>query len=98
MRVQCRPGQKRGFDVRAALHGLVHGTAPGNIQKLGAFGFVQIAGQDAEVTYAGAAPSLVAGVLQVNCRIPAGVPSGDIPIVLISGHAHSGAGVTVSVQ
>jgi uncharacterized protein (TIGR03437 family) len=52
----------------------------------------------AEVLYAGAAPTLVAGVLQVNLRIPLDTPSGDIPVVLLVGTVSSRAGVTVAVQ
>jgi uncharacterized protein (TIGR03437 family) len=37
---------------------------------------VKIGGIDAEVLYAGAAPSLVAGVMQVNVRVPAQAPMG----------------------
>jgi hypothetical protein len=34
---------------------------------------VMIGGQPAEVIYSGAAPGLVAGVVQVNARVPAGI-------------------------
>jgi uncharacterized protein (TIGR03437 family) len=37
---------------------------------------VQIGGLDAEVLHAGAAAGLIAGVLQVDCRVPANVASG----------------------
>jgi uncharacterized protein (TIGR03437 family) len=58
-----------------------------------------IAGLVAQVLYAGAAPELVAGVLQVNCVIPADAPSGPaVPIVLTVGPASSQAGVTLSVK
>jgi uncharacterized protein (TIGR03437 family) len=59
---------------------------------------VFIDGVQAEVTYQGAAPSLVAGVLQVNARIPAGARSGNLPILLKIGDALSRDGVTVSVR
>ena len=59
---------------------------------------VQIGGQEAQVNYAGAATSFVAGVLQVNVQIPAGVPSGNVPVVLKVGDASSQAGVTVAIQ
>lgn len=59
---------------------------------------VTIDGQDAEVLYAGAAPGLVAGVLQVNVRLPGGIHSGAVPVVLRIGQASSQSGVTVSVQ
>jgi uncharacterized protein (TIGR03437 family) len=60
---------------------------------------VQIGGQEAEVLYAGAAPNTVAGVLQVNARIPSDISPGTrVPVVLIIGHARSAAGVTVAVH
>jgi uncharacterized protein (TIGR03437 family) len=60
---------------------------------------VQINGQTAEVTYAGAAPGEVAGMLQVNARIPANVPSGaSVPVTITVGDATSQAGVTVAIK
>ncbi len=59
---------------------------------------VQIGGMAAEVLYLGAAPGLVAGVLQVNVRVPAAVASGNIPIVLTVAGADSQAGATISVR
>ena len=58
----------------------------------------KIGGLDADVLYAGAAPALVAGVLQINLRIPPGVPSGPAPVVVTIGDRASQAGVTVFVQ
>ncbi|MBI3697004.1 MAG: IPT/TIG domain-containing protein, partial [Acidobacteria bacterium] len=43
---------------------------------------VKIGGLDADILYAGAAPGLVAGVLQVNAKVPDGVASGAVPVVL----------------
>jgi uncharacterized protein (TIGR03437 family) len=58
----------------------------------------QIAGLDAKVLYAGAAPGMVAGVLQVNCLVPLDSPSGyAVPIVLSVGKTSSPAGVTVAI-
>jgi uncharacterized protein (TIGR03437 family) len=60
---------------------------------------VQIGGLPAEVTYAGAAPSLPAGVFQVNARIPAGVVRGTSAAVSVAvGTASSQAGVTVAIK
>jgi uncharacterized protein (TIGR03437 family) len=51
---------------------------------------VQVAGANAEILYAGAAPGMIAGVLQVNCRIPVDLPAGaSIPLVLTVGEAAS---------
>ena len=55
-------------------------------------------GKPAEVQYAGAAPGAVAGLLQVNVRIPADASSGDVPVQIQVGNAVSQAGITVSVK
>jgi uncharacterized protein (TIGR03437 family) len=57
-----------------------------------------VAGQPATVDYAGDAPGLVAGVLQVNITIPAGTPSGAQPVVINVGGVNSQSGITVYVQ
>jgi uncharacterized protein (TIGR03437 family) len=60
---------------------------------------VLIGGAQAEVLYAGAAPGLVAGVLQVNARIPQSAPSGPgVPVSLVVGNASSQSGLTLAVQ
>lgn len=59
---------------------------------------VKIGGIDAEVLYAGAAPSLVAGVLQLNVRVPAGVAAGEaVPVELLIGAFVSQLEVVMSV-
>ena len=60
---------------------------------------VRIGGQEAEVQYAGSAPFLVSGAMQINAKVPAGVlPGPAVPIEVIVGDAASPAGVTVSVR
>jgi len=59
---------------------------------------VRIGGLAAEVLYAGAAPGLVAGVIQVNVRIPAEAASGNVPVVVTVGSASSQADLTVAVR
>jgi uncharacterized protein (TIGR03437 family) len=60
---------------------------------------VFIGGLPADVLYAGGAPTLVAGVIQVNARIPAGVTVGPaVPIVLFVGSFRSQQNVTVAVR
>lgn len=59
---------------------------------------VTIGGQPAEVLYAGSAPGLVAGVLQVDARIPDGIDSSaQVPVILTVGATSSAPGVTVAV-
>ncbi len=59
---------------------------------------VWINGQTALYTYAGEAPGLVAGVMQLNVLIPANVPSGALSIQVSAGGNMTQSGITVSVQ
>jgi uncharacterized protein (TIGR03437 family) len=59
---------------------------------------VTMNGQPALYVYAGEAPGLVAGMMQLNVQIPANAPSGDLPILVSIGGNTSQNGVTVSVQ
>jgi uncharacterized protein (TIGR03437 family) len=59
---------------------------------------VSINGQPALYTYAGEAPGMVAGVMQLNVRIPANAPSGALSIQVSIGGNMSQNGITVSVQ
>jgi len=60
---------------------------------------VLIGGIDAQILYAGGAPGLVAGVLQVNARIPDGVAPGNaVPVSLVIGELNSQSGVTLAVN
>jgi uncharacterized protein (TIGR03437 family) len=58
---------------------------------------VKIGNVDAFVQYAGAAPQEVAGVLQVNVKVPAGLPAGPNSLVLTVGGVSSPANVTLYV-
>jgi uncharacterized protein (TIGR03437 family) len=61
---------------------------------------VTIGGVDATpgITYAGAAPTLVAGVFQIDVTVPMNVPAGAVPVVVSIGSASSQAGLTVSLK
>jgi uncharacterized protein (TIGR03437 family) len=75
----------------------VFNTAP--LAKLLLTATVQIGGLDAPVTYAGPAPGLVSGVLQINARVPAQAPSGAaVPVSLKIGNATSPPGVTLAIR
>jgi uncharacterized protein (TIGR03437 family) len=59
---------------------------------------VLVNGQPALYTYAGEAPGLAAGLLQLNVQIPANAPSGNLPITVSIGSNISQSNVTVSVR
>jgi uncharacterized protein (TIGR03437 family) len=59
---------------------------------------VTIGGQPAAVKYAGAAPGNIPGLFQINAQVPAGVPSGNVPVVVTIGSGASQSGVTLAVQ
>jgi len=60
---------------------------------------VLVDGQDTEITYAGAAPELVAGVLQVDFRLPQQVRTGAaVGILLKVGRFTSQPGVTLAIR
>ncbi len=58
---------------------------PRNTGKVEVF----VGGKPAEVLYAGVAPYMIAGVSQVNFTVPAGVPAGNQPVFVSSGHVQS---------
>lgn len=60
---------------------------------------VAIGGLEARVVYAGGAPGLVAGVVQINAIVPDGVVLGhDVPLILRIGENESQTGITVAVR
>lgn len=56
--------------------------------------------KDSELHYqaAGATPLMPSGVLQVNVKVPPGLPAGTVPILIRVGTAASQSGVTASVR
>jgi len=57
-----------------------------------------IGGVAAKVVYAGTAPGLVNGAMQVDLQIPTGLAPGPQPVVITVGTAVSQRGITVAVQ
>jgi uncharacterized protein (TIGR03437 family) len=58
---------------------------------------VTIGGLTAQIEYAGEAPGLVSGVLQVNAVIPAGIAPGSQPSVILTVGSASSAQQTITV-
>ena len=54
-----------------------------------------IGGKNANVSYAGGAVNLVAGVIQVNVLVPSGLPAGPVPVVLQIGNGNTQSLVTI---
>ena len=79
-----------GIDGRIATAG----SLPAPIRQVQAW----VDGKPAEVQYAGAAPGAVAGLFQVNVRIPLDAAAGDVPIVIQVGTASTQPGMTISVK
>jgi uncharacterized protein (TIGR03437 family) len=60
--------------------------------------YMRVGTDPASIDYAGSAPSLVNGALQVNVRIPDTAQSGNQPIKLIVGTAASAPGTTIAIR
>jgi uncharacterized protein (TIGR03437 family) len=58
----------------------------------------QVGGQSADIQYAGAAPGLVAGVLQVNVVIPSGVTGNAVPVTLQVGTSTTQPNLTIAIS
>jgi uncharacterized protein (TIGR03437 family) len=84
------------LDPQPADGQVVNGTAATRLVVTGS-----IAGIPAQVMYAGAAPGLLAGVVQVNLRVPADIAPVAapvaLPVTLVVGGVATPTGVTVSV-
>jgi len=59
---------------------------------------VTIGGKAAQIVYAGPGPGSVAGLYQINCTIPMGLPPGPAPVVVTSDGRQSQANLVVSVR
>ncbi len=57
-----------------------------------------IGGMNADIAYAGPAPGLVNGVLQVNLTVPKALSAGIYPVVITVGGVRTQDGVTIAVR
>lgn len=80
------------------LSGAVDGAMARTTISLGSAVRVSIAGRDAPVLYAGAAPGLINGAIQINVQIPADAPSGLAPITVNVNGQTSPAGATIEIR
>jgi uncharacterized protein (TIGR03437 family) len=51
-----------------------------------------------EIFYAGLSPGSISGLYQFNVQIPAGTPSGDVPVIIAIGGVQTQAGATIPIQ
>jgi uncharacterized protein (TIGR03437 family) len=59
---------------------------------------VLVSGQEAPLLYAGPAPGMIAGVTQINVRVPDTAASGLNSILIVAGDNSSQPGVTIAVK
>jgi uncharacterized protein (TIGR03437 family) len=59
-------------------------------------GSVTLASSD--VLYAGLSPGSISGLYQINVRVPASTPAGDIPVTITIGGFQTQSGATIPVQ
>jgi uncharacterized protein (TIGR03437 family) len=81
-----------------ALPGAVDGAEAAGAANLAAAVQVLIAGLNAPVLYAGAAPGLVNGVFQINVQVPGSTPSGAASITINIGGQASPLGATLAIR
>jgi uncharacterized protein (TIGR03437 family) len=86
-----------GQTVPAGVNGKIAATPPYAKPSLPVT--VTIGGVGATVTYAGGAPTSVAGLMQINVQVPANAPTGTtVPVTLSVGENAAQSGVTIAVN
>ena len=58
---------------------------------------VQINGQSTDVLYAGSAPGIISGIVQINVMVPEGV-SGAVPVAVQAGNNSGQPATTIAVR
>ncbi|MBI2689814.1 MAG: putative Ig domain-containing protein [Acidobacteria bacterium] len=88
-------GTGDGQTIPAGLDGTITGPDPGRTVLAVK---VTIGGKEGTVLYSGGAPGLVAGVTQINVRVPVDVAAGDaVPVALQIG-TETSSGATLAVR
>jgi uncharacterized protein (TIGR03437 family) len=59
---------------------------------------VLVGGREMEVLYAGPAPGLIAGLMQINIRLSTALSTGELPLLVVSDENPSQPGVTIAVR
>jgi uncharacterized protein (TIGR03437 family) len=81
-----------------AVEGAIDGTLARSAKSLGGTARVFIGGREAQISYAGAAPQLPAGVFQVNVLVPADTPPGNSALTMTVNGLESPKGVTLEIR
>ena len=88
-----------GLTTPAGVTGAISPADGSGLKNLVAAVSATVGGVPADVDYAGSAPGMVAGIAQVNVRIPANAQSGSsIPIVISMEASSTQSGVTLAIQ
>ena len=89
-------GTGGGVTTPAGIDGAI---TPGILYPLNVPATASLGGRTARVTYAGGAPGLVSGALQMNVEIPDDAPSGAaVPLVILIGGTPTQANLTVAIE
>ena len=80
------PVQHTGYIVPATLNPM---------PQMATLPAVTIGGTAAAVTYAGPIPGSIIGLLQINATVPAGLTSGNVPVVVTIGAMTTQANITI---
>ncbi len=91
-------GTGEGQTAPAGVDGLVASENLASLARPRQPVSVKIGGVDAELLYAGAAPGLVSGVLQLNVRIPPATPAGEAAVQVAIGGKLNRQVLTVAVE
>jgi uncharacterized protein (TIGR03437 family) len=86
-----------GMTIPASVDGMIHPSVlplPEPMLPVR----VLVGGIEAEWSYAGSAPASVAGLMQINVKIPDGVDAGPVPVLVMIGDYPSQEGIFVSVM
>ena len=78
--------------------GLENGYNGGALPKPVASVSMTIGGITTTANYIGAAPFAIAGVMQINALVPAGLSAGNVPVVIRVGGVSTQPGVTIAVS
>jgi uncharacterized protein (TIGR03437 family) len=88
-------GTGEGQTKPAGVDGKVANGAAANLPKPLLPVSATVGGKTAQVMYAGAAPGFIAGLMQINLRLPLGIASGPSPLVVNIGGFTTTASVAI---